>query len=536
MKYILHIVFILFLMSACHDMSHVDRVLDRAKDRLDEYPDSSQRLVESLYPYSRLNESQKARCGVLLAMAKLYQNKSFASDSLLDNSLAYYQQVNDSAALAEAYQLKAYQARWRGQQDSLSFYIQQAVRIVEGRQKELLYPLYIKLANVYSEPSADKDYNKAIRYTRQALTYATTEREKAFALHNLGACYGFMGENDSALFYISRAIDSMPDKGHPDYTTYVLNYVNTQNADFKKAEKYLMELPDTNSLGRLITLGYLYLNHNRIEQAGYYCDKANERYNHDSQRYSINTFNSLRILNACINHSLQKEVLASEGVVKNDSISQTVARNDARNREANENNELLQQHILRLKLKNQRIMTFLLLGIFIVAASFFWYDRHHKVRYIRLRKELDKSRIEQLRKETEISEGEENAPSIDMKNIWKERAEICKVNFIRTGWMESLQLLEGKARSSSLSYLPVAERTKLRNALLEEFTDFIIDLKAAGRGINLDDIILCLLCFLRVNAPVISACMAVSDSAIRTRKSRLKNKLDSEMYQLIFSK
>lgn len=80
-------------------------MLDTAELIVAERPDSAQILLETLYPYSNLSQQQRARCGILLAMAKLRQSKSFASDSLLDNSIAYFNQKNDSAELFRAYQL-----------------------------------------------------------------------------------------------------------------------------------------------------------------------------------------------------------------------------------------------------------------------------------------------------------------------------------------------------------------------------------------------------------------------------------------------
>lgn len=100
--------------------------------------------------------------------------------------------------------------------------------------------------------------------------------------------------------------------------------------------------------------------------------------------------------------------------------------------------------------------------------------------------------------------------------------------------MKKLQILEGNDKHSNGSFLPPAERDKLRKQLFEEFTDMIIDIKAAGNGVNLDDLTLCIFCLLKINNTTISKCMGASENAIRTRKSRLKEKLDPQMYQFIF--
>ena len=129
---------------------------------LENRPDSAQTILETLYPYSKLTQQQRARCGILLATAKLQLSKAFASDSLLDNSVSYFKLYCDSIVLFKAYQLKAYQSMWRGQQDSMSYYLQQSINMIGKGNKTQLYSLNMKLADIYCEPSAEKDYNKAI--------------------------------------------------------------------------------------------------------------------------------------------------------------------------------------------------------------------------------------------------------------------------------------------------------------------------------------------------------------------------------------
>lgn len=75
------------------------------------------------------------------------------------------------------------------------------------------------------------------------------------------------------MVYIARAIDfSQQNKGESNYTTYVLNYANTLGVNYEKAKSYLTELPE-NSLGRLITLGFLNLNNRHTGIAKYFATK-----------------------------------------------------------------------------------------------------------------------------------------------------------------------------------------------------------------------------------------------------------------------
>lgn len=521
---------------ACGNTSKNDNILKKAEALLDNRPDSAQMILETLYPYSRLNDGQKARCGVLLAEARLGQDKSFASNSLLDNSMAYYENSGDTSSMLLSYRLAAHRAKWRGQQDSMSYYLERAVRFAVHGSKEQLYGLYTDLAGMYSEPYAGKDYSKAIIYAHKALACAATDDQKAYAFNHVGVCFSFMGMSDSASHYMEKAIGfSLKDSERRNYTGYALNYANIPGVDFKKAKEYLSAVPDTNSFGLLLTLGYLYLNNGQIDMAKRCCDRAAAV--SVKRRYSINTYNSLRTLDACVKYAMGKEVPPGGNIVSmNDSVMQTTSMSKARNEEMAEGNLLQQKYINDLKARNRLYAALALSGVFLCIIVFFLYELRSKNRYIRLRKELDGSRISQIRAYEESSglgNGDGNA---DMAEFWRRRVGICKENFARTGWIRKLQSLEAQGMSAKSSFLPPLERERLRNALFEEFTDFVIDVKSAGEGVNLDDISLCLFNVLKVNNATISMCMAASENAIRTRKSRLKEKLNPDMYQFVFGK
>lgn len=184
-----------------------------------------------------------------------------------------------------------------------------------------------------------------------------------------------------------------------------------------------------------------------------------------------------------------EEVSASEGISRNDSISQVISRKEALNCEISNNNLLLQKHIHESQLRTQRKIVIILSIVFSGIILFFLYDRNNKKRYIKIRKELDQIRVNQIELQSIDSENDQNS---ELTKIWKKRADICRDNFICNGWMKKLQILEGNDKHSNDSFLPPAERDKLRKQLFEEFTDMIIDIKAAGNGVNLDDLTLCL--------------------------------------------
>lgn len=505
--------------------------IDLAESLMDEHPDSAQKILEQLYPYTQLSDEDRARCGVLLATARLRQNESVASDELLDESIKFYKHTKDSVELFKTYQLKSYQTSWRSQQDSAAYYLNKALALalIASDNAELLYSMNMKLSDLYSAPASVKDYAKAIAYAQKSLDYAIRDEQRAYACNQIGACYGFMNENDSASKYLERAVVLTP-KDQPSYITYVLNYTNTPDVDFPKAERLLRSI-SSNSLGAVITLGYLNLNNRNIDGAKLYAWQADSIYLSNPERYSINTYNSLRALKSCVAFGAGKPISVTEGVSRNDSISMAGLMNEARRQEITNNNLLLQNYSQRQQLKSQRIIGAIIAAGLFAVIVFFLYDRRNKKRYIELRKELDRSRIEQI----DLQSSDAGPAEDELIRLWRKRADLCRDNFASTGWLKKIQALES-AQTAQPEYLPQTDRTKLRRALFEEYTDVIVDIKASGDGINLDDISLCLLSLLKLGNRTISQCMGVSENAIRTRKSRLKDKLSQEMYMFVFDK
>ncbi|MDE7475440.1 MAG: hypothetical protein K2M71_07410, partial [Duncaniella sp.] len=66
------------------------------------------------------------------------------------------------------------------------------------------------MANHYSNPLAPKDYRKAIFYAQKADSADLTGSNRARTLHDIGIFYAFLNENDSARFYIEKAIELTP--------------------------------------------------------------------------------------------------------------------------------------------------------------------------------------------------------------------------------------------------------------------------------------------------------------------------------------
>lgn len=461
------------------------------------------------------------------ALNSLDQGKTYLLLRGIDDAAAHYSQEGDTIHLLEMYQLASIKMLWKGQQDSAAVYLHKAADLSTSRTSPSTCDVYLDLAELYSHPLLKKDYKKAIEYSHRAYRADSLEENRSRLLHDIGIYYAFMNENDSALAYIDKAIEYTP-ANSPYYPTFALNYSNLSTADFHKSIKYLDRIEGAH-LGKLITKGFLYLNHGQTDSASTYLERAKERYESAPENYSINTYNSLRMLSNCVSYALTGKVYPGDGTEINDSISARIALDRKIETEIAENNASLEIELLASETRAQRAWIIVLVVILVaavVSGLIFWRS---KSKYIRLHKEFDLLRQKQI-----LIEADENAyENSSSFEIIVKRAEISVSRFRETGIFDLIQRGE-IAYNDSETYLSVKDRAKVRQTLLDCFADFIVDIKMDAGKLSIDDILTSLLSVMHVSNTAIAACLGVSVGAVRSRKTRLKGKLSDEMAKFIF--
>ena len=445
----------------------------------------------------------------------------------MDDAIAHYSQAGDTIQLLEMYQLASIKMRWKGLQDSAAVYLHKASDLTTSQTTPSTCDIYLDLAELYSHPLYKKDYKKAIEYGHRAYEADLSGEKRSLILHDIGICYAFMNVNDSAIAYIDRAINITP-ANSPYYATFALNYSSLTNADFHKSIDCLDRIEEIH-LGKLITKGYLYLNHGQTDSAYTYLERSKELYDSAPEKYSINTYNSLRMLSNCVSYAITGKVYPGEGTEINDSINARIALDHKIKTEIAENNASLEIELLASETRVQRAWIIVLVVILagaVVSGLIFWRS---KSKYIRLHKEFDLLRQKQILIEADdIASGNSGSFEIIVK-----RAEISVNRFRETGIFDLIQRGE-IAYNDDETYLSIKDRATVRQALLDCFADFIIDIKMDAGKLSMDDILTSLLSVMHASNAAIAACLGVSAGAVRSRKTRLKGKLSDEMYKFVF--
>lgn len=461
------------------------------------------------------------------AIERLQNAQTYLLMDGIDDAISYYTEAKDTTSLLQMYQIAAIKMRWKDDQDSASIYLHKALNLSTPATNPSTTDICIDLSRLYSHPLLHKNYLKALEYARKAARADTGGEYLPRILHDIGIYYAFMNEQDSAAAYISKAISCLPE-GSPYYETFSLNYANLSSPDFTKSISYLDSIK-SKSLGRTITKGFLYLNHGIPDSANIYLKQSQELYEEAPERFSINTYNGLRLLQNCVSFAITGKVYPGEGTMINDSISERISLNKRIEAERLEYDALMEIELLKSKSRTLNLWIIVLALILIGGMTFALTYWRTKKRYIQLRKEFDRLRQTQI-----IVESEDNDQSETRSmEIIRTRAEICIERFRKTGLIDLIQKGETQYIEQNV-YLPLKDRTLIRQELLECFADFIMDIKMNAGKLVMDDIITALLSLMRAQNAAIAACLGVSVAAVRTRKTRLKAKLSKEMNELIF--
>lgn len=507
----------------CSGRGIVEERISQARELLATNPAEAESILHEVSSAYVMNESQKADVTRYMSIAKLRQGKTYVMEPGLEQAIAYYKCQADTTALLTALQLAFVRERWLGEQDSAAMYLQEALGYATDSSVPDKGTLYIELSNLYAQPLLRKDYMKGLGYVKEAMVY---DHYKGRALHDSGLFYDFMGETDSAKYYMEKALE-ITSPENPDYETFALNYAANKSAGYDKINEYLGKI-EGKHLGKIITLGFVSLNHNKITDAAGYFDEAWKVYNSCPEKYSVNTYNNLRLLKGCIDYARHGEVNSGDGTLTNDSIGERLSLDRKIKAERAEYNDRLRIKLLESESKRQKVWIVclsVLMVIVMVAGCMFWRNRQS---YIKMRKELEEMRLKQIVCESDAPESSSSFLYIS------ERARICTDRFRKTGGMDIIQRGETLYEDRK-SFLPLKERTDVKNLLLECFADFIVDLRIDAGKMTMEDIVTCLLSLMRMNNAAIASCIGCSDGAVRTRKTRLKSRISDEMAGLIFA-
>ena len=178
--------------------------------------------------------------------------------------------------------------------------------------------------------------------------------------------------------------------------------------------------------------------------------------------------------------------------------------------------------------------------VLVVAIVFVLRDSRRKRHYLRLYEALQKNQTQLVTAVEQTDELSVEAPERqpltrdEVIALYRDNFALCCGQFRPTGWPQRLEKMSATLHAEALM-LSADDRKALSMALDECFIQVNVNLRSEARLTN-DDVRCCLLAMLGCPLPVVAACLGSSPEAVQTRKSRLKDKLPREVFEMVFNR
>lgn len=497
------------------------------------YPDSALSILESISSPQKLPRADRALYALLLTQARHKNYIALGDDSLIKTAVEYYGDKKKSVRAAKAHY---YWGATYLEKGYTSFAVDEyltAIRLMPVRD-EFLAMIYDNLAECYEE---DRLYNVAIENYRAAYQILKGKDEQTYPMRGIARVFLLQNEKDSALYYYQQALDCAladQDSSLIGALYHDLAMVYSEKKDYIQADKFVSKailLQGQDAINTCLSKAQIMLNLNKLDSACYFFSK---------------NMDELDIYGKAVCYDGMYQIAKRKGEWKTatenmdaykilyDSM-QIMTDNEELNR-------LMDKHQLeehkRLLSEHTRTLIFSLITAFsslmiICVFCFMWNDRKRKKHYIALQHELTQKRVDtMLLKEEELSES--NKEHIDKKRseLTEQQIQLCISVLKTTDCYDQLEALERATPKQLLVMRSL--RKEIRSDISNAFVDVMMNLKERYPALTGDDVFFCVLSLLCCSKTVVMELMDATSDALKTRKNRIKNKMDAQIFERVF--
>lgn len=526
-------IFMSVSLSSCSSPSVKNQLLLCADSLMETYPDSALSILESITYPQKMPRADRALYALLLTQARHKNYIALEDDSLIKTAVDYYGDKKKSLRAAKAHY---YWGAIYSEKGYASFAVEEyltAIRLMPVRN-EFLAMIYDNLAECYEE---DRLYNVAIENYRAAYQILKGKDEQTYPMRGIARVFLLQNEKDSALYYYQQALDCAladQDSSLIGALYHDLAMVYSEKKDYIQADKFVSKailLQGQDAINTCLSKAQIMLNLNKLDSASYFFSK---------------NMDELDIYGKAVCYDGMYQIAKRKGEWKTatenmdaykilyDSM-QIMTDNEELNR-------LMDKHQLeehkRLLSEHTRTLIFSLITAFsslmiICVFCFMWNDRKRKKHYIALQHELTQKRVDtMLLKEEELSES--NKEHIDKKRseLTEQQIQLCISVLKITDCYDQLEALERATPKQLLVMRSL--RKEIRSDISNAFVDVMMNLKERYPALTGDDVFFCVLSLLCCSKTVVMELMDATSDALKTRKNRIKNKMDAQIFERVF--
>ena len=497
------------------------------------YPDSALSILESISSPQKLPRADRALYALLLTQARHKNFIALGDDSLIKTAVEYYGDKKKSVRAAKAHY---YWGATYGEKGYTSFAVDEyltAIRLMPVRD-EFLAMIYDNLADCYEK---DDLYDIAIEAYRQAYQILEGGSQQTYPLRGIARICLLQNKKDSALLYYQKALDYAlveQDSSLIGALYHDLAMVYNEKKDYVQADKYVskaMIMQGDDAVNVCLSKAQIMLNLNKLDSASYFFSK---------------NIDQLNIYGKAVCYDGMHQIAKKRGewkIATENMDAYRVLYDSMQIMNGNEElNRLMDKHQLeehkRLLSEHTKMLVFTLVSVFfflmiICVFCFMWNDRKRKKRYIALQRELTQNRVDtMLLKEEEVSET--NKEDLDKKRskLTEQQIQLCISVLKTTNCYDQLEALE-KATPKQLLVMR-SLRKEIRSEISSAFVDVMMNLKERYPALTGDDIFYCVLSLLCCSKTVMMELMDATSDALKTRKNRIKNKMDTQIFDRVF--
>lgn len=522
---------------SCHSSQKEKNVLlVQADSLMQTCPDSALSLLESIPNPQLLPQAHRAEYALLLTQAKHKNYVTLDNDSLIKTAVDYYKDGDDGLREALAYFYLGSTYRDMGDMTStINAYLKALEVLPEKSDIDFLTKVYNNLADCYEQQDL---YKVALNIYKRAynLNVKLCRQENIlYSVRGIANVFLYESQLDSAFIYYQKALDIAQSLNDSTWisTTYMdLASVYNERKDYDMASECISKV--TCKLGD-ITIYYrlkarIFDNQNELDSAHYYFALGKET----SDLYvKTSCYNGLYEIEKKLENWKVATLYVDSFILLYDSIQGLSERAEV---DKLMDNHLLEKHKSLLSSKHRQTMIIIggTLSVFIIVGVFLlmWIDRRRKTKYIILQQQLMQSRVDDMQMEEESIRN--NIVDTNKHHIFRERQlEICIELFRTTDYYKKIGALEHATLREQKNIL--RERQEMYNAVLKTFIDVIQNLRDCCPALTNDDLFYCVLSLNNCSKEAIMGLMDISPDALKTRKNRVKNKIDAELFNRIFS-
>lgn len=497
------------------------------------YPDSALSILESISSPQKLPRADRALYALLLTQARHKNYIALGDDSLIKTAVEYYGDKKKSVRAAKAHYYWGATYREKGY---TSFAVEEylaAIRLMPVRD-EFLAMIYDNLAECYEE---DDLYDVAIEAYQQAYQILKGRSEQTYPLRGIARMCLLQNKKDSALYYYQLTLDdalSDQDSSMVGALYHDLAMVYNEKKDYIQANKYVSKaiaIQGPDAVNTFLSKAQIMLNLNQLDSASYFYNKSLDQL--DIYGKAVCYDGMYQIAKRRGEWELATENMDAYKILY-DSI-QFINDNKELNR-------LMDKHQLeehkRLLSEHARTVVFVLVATFfflmiICVFGFMWNDRRRKKHYIALQHELTQKRVDtMLLKEEEVSESNKEDINKKRSELTEQQIQLCISVLKMTDCYDQLESLEKATPKQLLAMRSL--RKEMRSTISNAFVDVMVSLKERYPALTGDDIFYCVLSLLCCSKTVTMELMDATSDALKTRKNRIKNKMDAQIFDRVF--